>query len=287
MRKLSLFLSLILILFAHFTVLNFSYEKKKPVILKPKYQKFSIQLAQIKKVPKPKAVEKKVEPVSKPIIEEKVQPIIEPKPEKIIEKKVFKKPIKKEAKRKLVKKKIVKKKPKKKKIKKKVKKKPKKKVIKKKLKKKIVKKTLKKEIKKEVKKVSEKPISKVVKEVKTNKEVEKTKTVVSKASAQSLEKFKKFKNSYLVELRAAIDRNKKYPTASKRLVEEGTATVAFTVLKNGQFQNIRLIKSSGKRRLDKAAVKAVSKTYKFKAFPSKIKKSFIELTVPIKFILNN
>lgn len=264
MSKFTLFLSLGIILFIHFTVLTFTYEKEKPVILKPKYQKFSVQLAKVKRPPKP---------VEKPIIEKKIEEIIKPKP--VVEKKVFKKPIKKDAKREFVKKKVVKKK--------RIAKKKAKKIVKKKPLKKPVKKKEKKELPKLVEKPTVKVLEKVVKPVKEIKEV----AVSSKAAAQSLEKFKKAKNTYLVQLRAAIDRNKKYPTASKRLEEEGIVTVKFKILKSGLIQNIVLFKSSGKRRLDKAAIKAVSKTYKFKAFPKDINKAFMPITVPIKFRLNN
>ena len=255
MNKLTLFASFIVIIAIHYFALTFLYEKKVQVVTKPPYQKVSVQLATVQ-LPKP--IEK---PTPKPI-EKPIEKKVEPKP--IVEKKVFKKPIKKEAKRKLVKKVV------------------KKKVIKKPIKKPIVKKIVKKEpIKKETPK---KPVEKVVKKV--AKPTKTSKKAAPKALAQSLEKQKKYKENYMTALRAAIDKNKKYPIASKRLEEQGIVTVAFTVLKSGLFKDIRVITSSGKKRLDKAALKALLKTKQYKSFPKEITKEFMELTVPIKFQLN-
>ena len=250
MNKISFFISFIVVVILHFLVLTFLYEKEVPkVVAKPKYQKVSVRFAQ-QKIPTPieKIVEKKIE---KPLVEEK---------------KIFKKPVKKEAKRKLVKK-IIKKQ------------KPKKKIVKK-----ITKKPLKKPVKKVVKKEPVKKIEKLVKETISKKAVT-TKQVARKAATQSLEKFKKFKEDYLTALRAAIDKNKKYPVASKRLEEKGLVKVSFRVLRTGVFENIRLISSSGKKRLDKAALKALIITGSFKPFTEDIKKEYMDLTVPIEFKL--
>lgn len=253
MNKIRFFISFIVIVILHFLALTFLYEKEVPkTVSKPKYQKVSVRFAQ-QKIPTPveKIVEKKIE---KPLVEEK---------------KIFKKPIKKEAKRKLVKK-IIKKQ------------KPKKKIVKK-----IIKKPLKKPIKKVVKVVKKEPakkLEKVVKETISKKAVT-TKQVARKAATQSLEKFKKFKEDYLTALRAAIDKNKKYPVASKRLEEKGLVKVSFRVLKSGAFENIKLISSSGKKRLDRAALKALRVTGSFKPFTKDIKKEYMDLTVPIEFKL--
>jgi len=239
--------------------LTFLYEKKAPIVTKPPYQKVSVQLAQLKK---PEPIKKIVNPIEKPIEE-----LIKIEKPIITKKQVFKKPIKKKAKRKLVKKTI---------------KKPVKKVTKKKItKKKIVKK---KPIKKVVKKTVEKKVEKIVE--KAPSPIQKKEKAAKKTLAKSLAQFKKFKTNYKNTLRAAIDRNKKYPIASKRLGEQGLVIVSFRVLKSGIFKNIKLITSSGKKRLDKAALKALIKTAKFKPFTKDINKEYMDLTVPIKFKIN-
>jgi len=191
------------------------------------------------------------------------KPIEKPKEAQKVKKKSIKKPIKKDAKRKVVQKpkKIIKKKP----VKKKT---PPKKIIKKEIIKKGPKKIEKKIIKKEVA-VNKEPVKKASTENKT----------------QSLKKLKAYKQNYLTQLRAKIDSNKKYPKISKRLGEQGQVIVSFKVLKSGEFKNIKIIKSSGKKRLDKAALKALEETKSFKAIPLELNKSFLEISLPISFKL--
>lgn len=155
----------------------------------------------------------------------------------------------------------------------------KKKVLKKKIEKIVKKKT----VKKAPRKIQKKEIQK-----KQEKEPIKKKTlqkIAKKNQSKFLEKSKKFKRTYLIALREAIDKNKKYPRISKRLEEQGMVLISFTVLKSGLFKNIKVLTSSGKKRLDKAALKALELTGKFKPFGKEIKKEFLELIVPINFKL--
>lgn len=195
-----------------------------------------------------------------PIIEKPKE--IKPEPKKIeeVKKPIIKKPI---IKKKAIKK-IVKKKPKK------IKKTKPKKVVKKVIKKPIVKKTVvKKEPIKKIKKIDKKEVKKV--------------SNINKA--QSLERYKQYKQTYLTKLRAKIDSNKKYPSISRRLKEQGIVTVSFRVMKNGIFKNIKVSKSSNKRRLDKAAIKALETTNHFDAFTKEIKDDFLDITLQIAFKL--
>ncbi len=229
MNKVLLICSFLSICCIHLLALTLKNPKEPIPISKPKYQKVSVQFAQ---VVKPKPIEKKV----KKVVEKK---------------KVFKKPIKKKAKRKLVKKQEVKKKQVKK-------------------------------IEKKVKKKIEKKVAKAIEKAKIKKNVKK---VDVKNKASFLKKYKQFKVSYLTKLRSAIDRNKKYPRASIKLREQGRVVVSFRVLNSGIFQNMKILKSSGKKRLDKAALKALQKTSSFYKFDKNINKEFMDITLAIKFKL--
>lgn len=140
--------------------------------------------------------------------------------------------------------------------------------------------------KKETKKVEkiQKP-QKVSEEIKTIKEVKKAplKTI------EDTQKIKKEQNSlksqYLNALRAKINENKHYPKISKRLNEQGISTISFRVLKNGTFINIKIHTSSGKKRLDKAALEAIISTNSFMPFNKKIKASYMDIIIPIEFKL--
>ena len=238
---------------AHYFLFAQIIQKEPTPIHKPKYQKVTLQMATYKEpiIEKPKEI--KPEPKKIEEVQEVVQKPIIKKP--IIKKKAIKK--------------VVKKKPKK------IKKTKPKKVVKKVIKKPIVRKPI---VKKPV--VKKEPIKKIKKIEK--KEVKKLSNI---NKAQSLERYKQYKQTYLTKLRAKIDSNKKYPSISRRLKEQGIVTVSFRVMKNGIFKNIKVSKSSNKRRLDKAAIKALETTNHFDAFTKEIKDDFLDITLQIAFKL--
>lgn len=167
------------------------------------------------------------------------------------------------------------------------KKKTKKPIIKKVEKKKIVKKQV---IKEKVTPKKKKEVKKEIKKVEMSKKefVKPTKQVQPKTSIDQ-NKIKKeqdkLKNQYLHALRAKINENKHYPRISKRLKEQGVVTISFRVLKTGNFINIKVLKSSSKKRLDKAALEAIMDTNSFMPFDKKIKASYMDIIIPIEFKL--
>ena len=93
-------------------------------------------------------------------------------------------------------------------------------------------------------------------------------------------------DEYGKKLREEINKNKTYPTVSKKLKEEGKVIIRFKVLKNGKFEDIHILVSSNKERLDKAALNAVYDTKEFIPYDDKIQKEFIEYNLPLEFLLN-
>lgn len=97
----------------------------------------------------------------------------------------------------------------------------------------------------------------------------------------------KYIDNYASRLREEINKNKNYPTISKKLREEGRVIVSFRVLKTGQFTNIKVFISSSKERLDKAALNALYDTKEFHAFDEKLmNKEFLDFELPLEFKLN-
>lgn len=93
-------------------------------------------------------------------------------------------------------------------------------------------------------------------------------------------------DKYASKLREEINKNKTYPTISKKLKEQGNVIVSFRVLKSGEFINIRLLSSSNKERLDKAALNALYDTKEFESFDKEINKEFLDFNLPLEFKLN-
>ncbi len=91
------------------------------------------------------------------------------------------------------------------------------------------------------------------------------------------------KTIYKAQLRSRIEENKFYPMAARRMGQTGTVIVAFTLLEDGSIINIRIDNSSGNSRLDSAGLDAVKKVGKFKAIPSELDASTLDMSVPIQF----
>ena len=180
------------------------------------------------------------EPVPEEPILEKPE-IEKPKPEPIIEKTILKpSPVKKKS----VKKEI---------LKKKMLKKPKqksKKVLKKKVKKRLHQKRV---------------LHKIRKKAKTNK-------MASKRQASPAKK-----NRFLNQLRAKINRYKTYPRIAQRRGMQGTVTVKFTILANGQLGNISVSGPKAFHRSVKGAVK--------KAFPIAVQNAPLSLPTTVNLTL--
>ena len=93
------------------------------------------------------------------------------------------------------------------------------------------------------------------------------------------------KQQYLAALRARIERGKFYPLVSRRRGEEGKIVIGFVIRKNGELTDLTVIKSSGVRRLDNAALKTLRKITPFKPIPGILMREKWGLSVPIIYDL--
>lgn len=155
----------------------------------------------------------------------------------------------------------------------------------KKIKKKAIKKVVKKKInKKIVKKVVKKKKKKVAKKQKTKKQ-----KIAKKPSRmqRSAPKSKAIKNAYLAKVRRTIERRKKYPKAAKRMRQQGTAYIKFTISSNGSIKHVKLSKSCPYAKLNKAALNILKKIGSFGPIPKELGKKYLTLTVPIKYKITN
>lgn len=88
---------------------------------------------------------------------------------------------------------------------------------------------------------------------------------------------------YQAELRSLIDKNKSYPTMSRRLGQTGTVVVGFTLMNDGRILNPRIEKASPYERLNDSALEAVKKVNHFKPFPTEMKEEKLEVSVPLNY----
>jgi len=91
--------------------------------------------------------------------------------------------------------------------------------------------------------------------------------------------------AYKSALQAEIARHRHYPHIARRMRHEGTVEVGFVVLADGRLTAIEVLKSSGHRLLDEAAVQAVREVGQFRPIPAELARTRWPLSVPLNFRL--
>lgn len=89
------------------------------------------------------------------------------------------------------------------------------------------------------------------------------------------------------KIKERIERVKAYPLLARRNQYEGTASCAFTLLRDGNVKGIRLLERSGYPILDEAAKKAIREAAPYPPFPSCIEGSSIDVKVPLVYKLKD
>lgn len=113
-----------------------------------------------------------------------------------------------------------------------------------------------------------------------------TTTPAMSASNQSNARVEGDLDVYATALRREIDLRKTYPQMARARREQGRVEVRFTVLRDGQLQNIQLYKPNSSSDLNEAALNAVSGVKQFKPLPESFDKGEWDLTISIDFILD-
>lgn len=113
---------------------------------------------------------------------------------------------------------------------------------------------------------------------KQHKQANKNKSVMAKNKQLTGKKL----NQLVILIYKAINQQKVYPQMAQTLGQSGTALVRFTLTINGHFTQVTIVKSSGYRDLDRAAIKAVQM-----AVPLQHARHFLKasqaFTIPIDF----
>jgi protein TonB len=87
------------------------------------------------------------------------------------------------------------------------------------------------------------------------------------------------------EVSAHLQRYKQYPSAARAQREEGVASVAFSVDRNGHVLSRQIVRSSGFTDLDQEVLAVLQRAQPLPAFPPSMTQSRIDLTVPFRFSL--
>jgi len=122
-------------------------------------------------------------------------------------------------------------------------------------------------------------------ELKKKKLKKKQKQKEEAAKQKEEQRLDGIKTGYVNGIRNKMQRFQKYPLISKARREEGTVYISFTVNKDGSISNIKINKSSGFKRLDKAALKIFRRMGTGFNIPSDLKEEQMNLVLPVIFKL--
>lgn len=110
--------------------------------------------------------------------------------------------------------------------------------------------------------------------------------VVQAPPKPSADSVKMVTRTYLRSLKKQLEQIKDYPATAKRLKQEGTVRVRFTILADGKIEQIEVSESSRYSSLDNSAMDAVAKMEKFQPIPKILEKERWRIEIPIQYKLN-
>ncbi|EXJ14202.1 energy transducer TonB family protein [Imhoffiella purpurea] len=91
--------------------------------------------------------------------------------------------------------------------------------------------------------------------------------------------------NYYGKLAAWLNRHKRYPSRARRLRQEGTVRVTFTIDRSGRVLSHRIASSSGHALLDQEVKALIRRASPLPAIPPGMSQSQLTVTVPIRFNL--
>ena len=102
----------------------------------------------------------------------------------------------------------------------------------------------------------------------------------------STEQIERAKTDYRNALRNAIEARKRYPNKARRMRQQGTVELGFTIDAAGTIHNLRITISSGNHQLDQAALRLISEIDGLLPFPADLHRRQWDFILPIEYRLD-
>lgn len=129
------------------------------------------------------------------------------------------------------------------------------------------------------------PINKRISKAKTTDTTEKPKDKQTVARPEIKQKAKpNASDPYINGLIIAIHQRKNYPKIAKRLKQQGSVQLSFTIKKSGQISNIKIKKTSGYEQLDNNAITTVQSLETLSPLPDRFWPE-LNINIPIEYKL--
>jgi len=92
--------------------------------------------------------------------------------------------------------------------------------------------------------------------------------------------------SYIGQVQRSVEGAKRYPESSRRAGRQGKLKIQFTILKNGEVDNVKLLTETPYPNLNREAMAAVKRAAPFSGFPNSIMEQSLKVILPFRFELN-
>jgi protein TonB len=92
-------------------------------------------------------------------------------------------------------------------------------------------------------------------------------------------------SAYISHIRDTLEKNKIYPTIARKLKQQGTVVVQFTIGSQGIVKKYNIKKTSSFPILNTASLKSIKAIKAFSPFPKDMKKSDIVVQIPLSYKL--
>jgi protein TonB len=92
--------------------------------------------------------------------------------------------------------------------------------------------------------------------------------------------------TYTTLIKEKILRNWQYPAEAKESLMEGKVQLLFSIAKNGELVDIKILDSSGYQILDQEGLRAIQATAPFPSFPDQISVSKLHIKANLDYRLN-
>ncbi|MDA8561447.1 energy transducer TonB [Nitrospinae bacterium] len=90
---------------------------------------------------------------------------------------------------------------------------------------------------------------------------------------------------YLGQIQRIIEGAKEYPEASRRAGREGKVKIQFTIFRNGNVDDIKLLTRTPYPNLNQEAIDAVERSAPFSGFPDSLTQKSVKVILPFRFEL--
>ncbi len=93
-------------------------------------------------------------------------------------------------------------------------------------------------------------------------------------------------DSYFARLQAWLEQHKEYPSSARRRRHEGTAVLNFTMSRNGEVIEARVLRGTGYASLDEEVMNMIRRASPLPPFPDDFDDARLTLSVPVRFQLH-